>query len=107
VSNQKGEHLGTVISFGLDVERGQIAYAVVSFGGLLGYGDKWFAVPWDALAYSRHDGKFVMDVDKEFLMGAPGFDKDDWPEVQDRKFAEEVYKYYGRTAYWERYSTTA
>ena len=102
VANQKGEDLGTVISFGVDVEGGQIAYAVVAFGGTLGYGNKWFAVPWEALEYSRHDGKFVLDVDKEFLTGAPGFDKDAWPEVHDREFAREVYKYYGRPAYWEK-----
>ena len=102
VANLNGEDLGTVVSFGVDVEGGQIAYAVISFGGLRGFGDKWFAVPWEALEYSRHDGRFVLNVDRDFLAGAPGFDKDDWPDVQDRNFAREVYKYYGRTAYWEK-----
>jgi hypothetical protein len=102
ISNLHGEALGTIISFGIDVEEGQIAYAVVAFGGVLGFGDKWFAVPWEALEYSRHDNSFVLNVDKDFLTEAPGFEKDHWPDVLDRHFAEEVYKYYGRTAYWEK-----
>lgn len=101
VTNLEGEDLGTIVSFGIDVEAGRIAYAVLSFGGVLGLGDKWFAVPWEALEYSHHDGRFILNLDREFLKEAPGFDKDNWPDVQDRRFALEVYNYYGRTAYWE------
>jgi sporulation protein YlmC with PRC-barrel domain len=49
VTNIEGEKLGTIVSFGIDLEEGQIAYAVLSFGGLLGFGNKWFAIPWEAL----------------------------------------------------------
>jgi hypothetical protein len=102
VTNIEGEDLGTIVSFGIDLEQGRIAYAVLSFGDLLGFGGKWFAVPWEALQYSQHDQKFILNVDKDFLKEAPGFDKDNWPSVQDRHFAVEVYKHYGRTAYWEK-----
>jgi hypothetical protein len=90
VTNIEGEDLGKIVSFGIDLDQGQIAYAVLSFGGLLGFGDKWFAVPWEALQYSQHDRKFILNVDKDFLKEAPGFDKDNWPSVQYRHFAVEV-----------------
>jgi hypothetical protein len=102
VANIKGEDLGKIVSLGMDVEQGRIAYAVLSFGGFMGLGDKWFAVPWDALEYSPPNGKFILNVDKDFLKASPGFDKNHWPDVQDRRFASEVYKHYGRTAYWEK-----
>ena len=100
VFNTEGEKLGKVEGFGIDPEQGRLAYMVLSFGGFLGFGDKWFAVPWEALEFSQHDQRFILDVDKELLKDAPGFDKDHWPNSEDRHFALEVYKYYGRTAYW-------
>ena len=102
VTNIEGEDLGTIVSYGVDMEQGRIAFAVLSFGGWMGLGDKWFAVPWEALEYSMHDKKFILNVDRDFLKEAPGMDKENWPSVQDRRFALEVYKHYGRTAYWEK-----
>ena len=74
-------------------------YADLSFGGVLGFGNKWFAVLWDALEHSRHDGKFILNVDREMLETAPGFDKDNWPDVQDREFAKMVFMFYDRRPY--------
>jgi sporulation protein YlmC with PRC-barrel domain len=101
VTNADGEDLGTVVGLGIDLEEGRIAYAILSFGGVLRFGDKWFAVPWDALDYSRHDGKFILKVDREMLETAPGFDKDNRPQAQDREFANQVFKFYNRLPYWE------
>jgi sporulation protein YlmC with PRC-barrel domain/stress response protein YsnF len=100
--NIEGERLGTIASYAIDLEQGRIAYAILSFGGFLGFGDKWFAVPWDAMQFSPHDKKFILNVNKELLEQAPGFDKDNWPSPDDRQFALEVYKYYGRVPYWEQ-----
>ena len=105
VFNREGEKLGKVEGFGIDPEQVRIAYVVLSFGGFLGFGDKWFAVPWEALEFAHHDQSFILNVDKELLKEAPGFDKDHWPSIEDRQFALEVYKYYGRTAYWEQEQT--
>lgn len=102
VTNVQGDDLGKVVSLGVDMDQGRIAYAVLSFGGLLGLGNKWFAVPWEAMEFSFHDQKFILNVDKEFLKEAPGFEKENWPSVQDRHFALQVYQYYGHTAYWEK-----
>jgi hypothetical protein len=104
-STGEGEKLGKVEGFGIDPEQGRLAYVVLSFGGFLGFGDKWLAVPWEALEFSQHDQSFILNVDKDLLKEAPGFDKDHWPSGEDRRFALEVYKHYGRTAYWEKEQT--
>jgi uncharacterized protein YrrD len=100
VRNPAGDDLGKIEDFMLDIDSGRIAYAVLSFGGVLGIGDKLFAVPPDALALDQEDHCFVLDADKTKLEQAPGFDKDDWPDFADRTWGAEVYSYYGRTPYW-------
>ena len=85
----------------LDVRNGQIAYAVLSFGGFLGIGDKLFAVPWSALTLDTDNECFVLDVSKDRLKDAPGFDKDHWPSMADPTWQDEINTYYGRPAYWE------
>jgi sporulation protein YlmC with PRC-barrel domain len=102
VVNVEGERLGTITSYAIDLEQGRIAYAVLSFGGFMGFGDKQFAIPWDAMQFSPHDKKFILNVNKGLLEQAPGFDKDHWPSPDNRQFALEVYKYYGRVPYWEQ-----
>ena len=87
VVNVEGERLGTIASYAIDLEGGRIAYAVLSVGGLLGFGDRWFAVLWDAMQFSSHDKKFILNVNKGLLEQAPGFDKDNWPSPDNRQFA--------------------
>jgi hypothetical protein len=62
---------------------GHVAYAVVSFGGLLGVGDTLYAVPWDAVVVDREHKMAYLDVSKETLERAPSFAKDKWPEPSD------------------------
>jgi hypothetical protein len=85
----------------LDVDSGRISYAVLSFGGILGLGNKLFAIPWDSLRLSPHEHKFVLDVPREQLQKAPGFDKTNWPDFADRTWGTSIHSYYGRTPYWE------
>ncbi|KAF0813645.1 hypothetical protein IGB42_01996 [Andreprevotia sp. IGB-42] len=101
VVNRAGENLGEVKGLMLDVERGRVAYAVLSFGGFLGIGDKLFAVPFNALELDTDNKQFVLDADKDRLEGAPGFDKDHWPSVADHQWGQDVHAYYGTTPYWE------
>ena len=102
VYNPQGEHLGDIKELMIDLNSGQIAYAVLSFGGFLGMGDKLFALPWEALTLNSEHKYFVVDIDKETLDNAPGFDKDNWPSTADRSFIDSVYSHYGYEPYYSR-----
>jgi sporulation protein YlmC with PRC-barrel domain len=107
VRNSKGEDLGKIEEIMIDLPTGKVAYAVVSFGGFLGIGDKLFAVPWSALKVDEGEHEFVMDVDRQTLENAPGFDKGDWPDMADPSFATNIHGHYGKTPYWEHDVTDA
>ena len=96
VYNTKGEDLGDIKEFMIDMATGRIAYAVLSFGGLLGMGDKLFAVPWSALKLDTTAQRFTLNALKESLKDAPGFDKDHWPTMSDQAWADGLHKFYGR-----------
>ncbi|MFT3960453.1 PRC-barrel domain-containing protein [Propionivibrio sp.] len=101
VVNGTGENLGKIKEIMIDVPSGQVAYAVLSSGGLLGIGDKLFAIPWAALTLDVERKCFILDVDAERLKMAPGFDKDHWPSMADTSWASEVHAYYGQRNYWQ------
>lgn len=101
VVNFHGERLGEIQDIMLDVPSGRIAYAVLSFGGVLGIGDKLFAIPWSALTLDADRGCFVLDIDKEKLKHAPGFDKDHWPSMADATWGTGIHTFYNRRPYWE------
>ena len=101
VRNSAGEDLGKIEEIMLDVPTGRIAYAVLSFGGFLGLGNKLFAVPWEALTLNERDHEFILNMDKQQLENAPGFDKDNWPDMADPKWGAQVFNHYGYTPYWE------
>jgi sporulation protein YlmC with PRC-barrel domain len=95
VYNLKDEKLGTIKEFMIEMNTGRITYAVLSYGGFLGVGDRLFAVPWQALKLDTINHHFALNVDKDLLKNAPGFDKDHWPSMADRAWATDVYKFYG------------
>ncbi|MGD1094313.1 MAG: PRC-barrel domain-containing protein [Bryobacteraceae bacterium] len=101
VVNLQNEDLGKIEHLMIDLERGRIAYAVLSFGGFLGMGDKLFAIPWSALALDTVEKRFILNVNKELLKSAPGFDKDRWPNMADQAWGAKVFKYYGAKPYWD------
>ncbi|HEY0846142.1 MAG TPA: PRC-barrel domain-containing protein [Noviherbaspirillum sp.] len=86
--------LGVIKDLMLDPQRGEIAYAVLSFGGVLGVGEKYHAVPWTALAPSDDGHHYVLRADKEMIAGAPGFDKGKWPDMNDRTWSRKVDHYW-------------
>lgn len=95
VKNAQGENLGDIKDLMIDLDSGRIEYAVLSFGGFLGMGDKYFAVPWSALSVDQEDKCMILNVDKETLESAPGFDKDEWPNFADASFRDSIYGHYG------------
>jgi len=101
VENPQGQNLGEIKDIVIDRASGRIAYAVVSFGGFLGMGEKLFAVPWSAFSQPKPDkDTFVLDVDKERLKNAPGFDAHNWPQMASREWVTSLYSYYNVPPYW-------
>jgi sporulation protein YlmC with PRC-barrel domain len=101
VRNSAGEDLGKVHEIMIDIPSGRVAYVVLSFGGVLGIGNKLFAVPWRALEVDEEEKCFILDVDKRTLETAPGFDKDNWPDMADTAWGSEIFQHYGASPYWE------
>jgi sporulation protein YlmC with PRC-barrel domain/Cu/Ag efflux protein CusF len=107
VENPQGEDLGNIEDIVVDPQTGRLQYAVLSFGGFMGLGEKYFAIPWEAL--KREAGqkpgdteRYVLNVDRERLKNAPGFDKNNWPNMADRSWAKTIYAFYDVTPYWEQ-----
>jgi sporulation protein YlmC with PRC-barrel domain len=101
VVNRQGEDLGKIEDLMIDLDHGRIAYALLSFGGVLGIGDKLFAIPWQALALDPVEKRFILGIDKSLLDRAPGFDKNKWPDMADPAWGAQLYGYYGYAPYWE------
>jgi uncharacterized protein YegP (UPF0339 family)/sporulation protein YlmC with PRC-barrel domain len=106
VVNQKGDDMGQVQTLVMDMREGLIAFALVSFGGTLGFGDKWFAMPWAALKWHPTTMKFTLNMQEEVLKNAPGMDKDTWleeiekwQEDQDMELLDRYYTSHGYEPY--------
>ncbi len=78
---------------------------VLSFGGFLGMGTKLFAIPWDMLTMKVDDHTLLLNMEKERLERAPGFDRNNWP-IFDRSETD-IHQYYGESPYWEASSRRA
>jgi sporulation protein YlmC with PRC-barrel domain len=101
VYNHDDEDLGDIKEIMLDMRTGRVGYAVLSFGGFLGMGEKLFAVPWNALKLDTENKRFTLNVPKDRLKGAPGFDREHWPNMADETWAKEIHSYYGTRPYSE------
>ncbi|MBU0718911.1 MAG: PRC-barrel domain-containing protein [Planctomycetes bacterium] len=100
VQNPDGERLGEVQDLAIDGERGRVAYVVLSFGGFLGMGEKWFAIPTESLTLPKSAKHFVLAMEKDRLKDAPGFNKDKWPAMGDSAWGIQTHKFYGVQPYW-------
>lgn len=101
VHNAMDEDLGKIEDLMIDLSSGRVAYAVLSFGGFLGMGNKLFAVPFRAMKVDTEKHAFVLDVPKDRLKDAPGFDKDNWPDVSDMGYRSQIYSFYNVPKDWE------
>jgi sporulation protein YlmC with PRC-barrel domain len=104
VRNRQGEDLGRLKEIMLDVERGRIAYGVLESGAFLGMGGKLFAIPFEAFTVDRKNHKLVLDVPKETIQNAEGFDPNNWPDTADEQWSRRTHQHYGFSPYWERRS---
>jgi hypothetical protein len=83
VYNRKGERLGEVYNFMVDKRSGQVAYAVMSFGGFLGMGQSHHPLPWKVLTYDTGLGGYVVDLDRDRLQNAPSYVASETPNWSD------------------------
>jgi len=81
VVNAAEEHLGEIKEVMLDLETGTIDYFVIEFGGFLGLGVKYFAIPLRLLKLDAPNKRFIFNQSREVLEKAPGFDMDHWPDT--------------------------
>ena len=95
VYSQNNEDLGDIKEIMLDTNSGKVCYAVLSYGGFLGMGEKLFAVPWHALKLDTDNKRYVLNIDSAKLDSAPGFDKDHWPNMVDETWANSIHSFYG------------
>jgi sporulation protein YlmC with PRC-barrel domain len=99
VYNMKGEKLGTIDDIMIDKVSGKAIYAIMSFGGFLGIGEKYHPLPWSTLKYDESKGGYAVNLDKKMLENAPSYDMDEdflWTPDYGRR----VDKYYNAPTYW-------
>jgi len=102
VVNRQGESVGKIHELLIDAKRNRVAYAVLSFGGFMGVGNKLFAMPWEAFEFSVTGNKLILNVEKDKLKAAPGFEKGDkWPDFSDTVWGESIYNYYDYVPPWK------
>ena len=99
VYNRQGERLGTVYNFMVNKRSGQVAYAVMSFGGLLSMGESYHPLPWNALTYDTNQGGYVVDLDKNRLRNAPSYSTAEIP-TWNREYGRRIDDYYGVSSTW-------
>ena len=100
VYNTSGDWLGELHDVMIDKVSGKIAYAVLSFGGFLGVGERYHPLPWAALKYDTRQGGYVVGITREQLQGAPTFARDMQPAWGDRVYEKGIHDYYGTAPYW-------
>jgi PRC-barrel domain len=98
VVNANNEHLGKIEDIVIDSRDNRVSYAILSFGGFLGVGDKHFAIPWKVIDFKPAQHSAVLNVDKDRLKNAPGFHKDEWPDMSDRAWEAKVHAHYDQTS---------
>jgi hypothetical protein len=100
VYNTAGDALGEIHDVMLDKRSGKIAYAVMSFGGFLGIGERYHPLPWSTLKYDTRQGGYIVGLTKSELQGAPTFGHDETPAWGDRAYEQTIHDYYRTQPYW-------
>jgi sporulation protein YlmC with PRC-barrel domain len=100
VYNTASEKLGSVEDVMLDKKAGRIAYAVLSFGGFLGIGERYYPLPWEKLTYNTEVGGYVVNLDRDTLEGAPSYTDAATAAWNDEAWNRSLYSHYGIEPYW-------
>lgn len=94
VHDIRDERIGKIEDYMVDLEGGCIEYAVLSFGGFLGIGSKLFAIPWNSMQLDTDRHVWTLDVTEDRLKQAPGFDKDNWPDMSDTQYRDSIQSFW-------------
>ena len=100
VYNMQAEKLGSIHDVMIDKKTGRIAYAIMSFGGFLGIGDRYHPLPWSALRYDPQLGGYSVNLDRNTLEGAPAYGNDEAVAWEDQAWGQRVHDYYKAEPYW-------
>jgi sporulation protein YlmC with PRC-barrel domain len=100
VYNMTGEHIGAIEDIMLDKTSNGVMFAVVGFGGFLGIGEKYHAMPWSVLDYDRNRSGYVVPFTKEQLEAAPAYSIDELTSDDGKKARDASYEYYKVQPYW-------
>lgn len=101
VYNTALEKLGAIEDVMIHKASGRIAYAVLSFGGFLGIGERYYPLPWEKLSYNTEMGGYIVDIDREMLEGAPSYTHEATASWNDEAWGRNVYAYYGLHPFWD------
>lgn len=105
VFNADGERIGHIEDVAIGKIDGKVGYAILSFGGFLGIGEKFHPLPWSVLTYDTDKNGYLVSLSKEELTNAPAYSKDELADIgdTDERYRERIYGYYGAygaTPYW-------
>lgn len=98
VYNRAGEHIGHVDDLSIERKDGRVVYAIMSFGGFLGIGEKFHPIPWSLLDYDPDRGGYVVSLDRATLQAAPHYERSELVTLggsSQRADAERIFEYYG------------
>lgn len=94
VQTMTGKEVGEIKDLAIDELDGQVRYAVLSFSGIAGAGEKYFAIPWEALQLTEDRQHFAVAVTEKELAKAPGFDIHNWPDFADPVYFATIHDFY-------------
>lgn len=105
VFNGDGDRVGHIEDVAIGKLDGKVGYAILSFGGFLGIGEKYHPLPWSILTYDTDKNGYVVSLNKDQLTDAPSYSKDELADIgdTDERYRERIYGYYGAfgaTPYW-------
>ncbi len=100
VVRPNGDTIGEIERVMIDKRSGKVAYAVMSFGGILGMGESYYPLPWAMLKYNEALDGYEVDITEEQLRGAPSYSGEDEFDWSNREWGNRVHDYYGSRPYW-------
>jgi len=100
VRRSNGDKIGTIERVMIDKRSGQVAYAVMSFGGFMGLGEDYFTVPWATMKYNTTLDAYELNLTEDQLRNAPERSPEGGDSSYERDWEEQVHRYYNATPYW-------